>query len=97
MPTACRGSGNTRSTNDAAGIFTMTGGSSPTYMKKERGNRVNEGRLSKPTDHEAGLRELMRILVEQLVDDWLAEQAAAPRQEGVTVATAPEQVQNSTA
>ena len=48
-------------------------------------------------DPEAGLRELMRILVEQLVDDWLAEQATVERQQVVTVASPAEQVQNSTA
>jgi hypothetical protein len=37
----------------------------------------------------------MRILVEQLVDDWIAEQAALPRPQLDTVATAPEQVENS--
>jgi hypothetical protein len=46
-------------------------------------------------DREAGLRELMRILVEQLVDDWIAEQEASQRPQFVSVATPPEQVENS--
>jgi hypothetical protein len=46
-------------------------------------------------DRETGLRELMRILVEQLVDDWIAEQQALQPPEFATVATAPQQVENS--
>ena len=56
-----------------------------------------EGRDYTPGDPEAGLREIVRILVEQLVDDWLVEKAQVPRRRRSVVATVPKQVQNSTA
>ena len=44
-------------------------------------------------EQDAGRRELLRILAEQLVDDFLAEQQAPAGQ----VAPAPPEVENATA
>ena len=79
------------------GILSITAGTSLTSMDRGKVKGGKKSRLGTPGDPEAGLREIMRILVEQLVDDWLAEEAQVPRRRGATVATAHKQVQNSTA
>lgn len=49
--------------------------------------------MSLSPEQDAGRRELLRLLAEQLVDDFLAEQRTAADQ----VAQAPAEVENATA